>query len=78
MSVEVVRSLIGPMADEAAMLLPGAAGGCRGFSHRRRAVPHVCCRSEWTVGIGGWWWPIVDCDARRIAAAATASVLSLN
>lgn len=33
--------------------LAGAAGGRRGFSRRRRAVPHVCCRSEWTVGMGG-------------------------
>ena len=76
MSVQVVCSLIGPMAHEASMLLPTAAGR-RGFGHRR-TVPHVCCRSEWTVGIGGWWWPIVDCDRRIIAAAATGSVFSKN
>lgn len=62
MSVQVVCSLIGPMAHEASMLLPTATGR-RSFSHRR-TVPHVCCRSEWTVGIGGWWWPIVYCDRR--------------
>jgi hypothetical protein len=59
MAVQMIRPLIGPMAHEASMLLPGAAGGRRGFTHRR-AVPHVCRRSEWTVGLGGWW-PIVDC-----------------
>jgi hypothetical protein len=59
MAVQVIRPLIGPMAHEASMLLPGAGGGRRGFTHRR-AVPHVCCRSEWTVGLSGW--RTVDCD----------------